>query len=734
MDTHFWRKLAAVGLACSILFSFITAAPQAAFAAAPLGQTIWLRAISSGKYVSADANRGANSPLVADRDAANGWEQFQVVDAGNGYIGLRALATGKFVSADQNFANTPLVADRNTISGWEQFQWVDVTAGQVQLRSIGNNNFVSSDLNLGTHAPLVANRPTASGWETFNWGVVGANPTPNPTTPPGTTPDFGPNVLMFDPSMSTAVIQTQINNVYSIQQNSQFGSARYTLMFKPGTYNGLNIPVGFYTQLLGVGASPDSVNINGSVYSNAYLGNDNATCNFWRGAEGLAITPSNGTMQWAVSQAVPFRRMHIRGNMKLNQNNGWSSGGWMSDVLVDGNVNSGTQQQWISRNTQWGSWTGANWNMVFVGVTNPPAGSWPNPPYTKIAQTPIVREKPFVTVDAAGNWGVRVPSLRTNSTGITWAGGSTPGTTIAISQFFIAKPSDSAATINAQLAAGKHLLFTPGIYALNDTIRVNNPNTVVLGLGFATLRPTTGLAAMTVADVDGVTIAGVLFDAGLINSPVLLEVGPNGSNASHAANPILLHDVIFRVGGAAAGKASTSFRINSHDTIVDHTWVWRADHGDGVAWNSNTGANGVIVNGNNVTIYGLFVEHYQQYQVLWQGNGGRVYFYQSEIPYDPPTQDSWRSAVGVNGWASYKVADNVTSHEAWGLGIYSVFTNPNIWLTRAIEAPNNPNVRFHNMISVAIGANGGISNVINNTGGSTQPNVSYTPKVTNYPN
>lgn len=263
---------------------------------------------------------------------------------------------------------------------------------------------------------------------------------------------------------------------------------------------------------------------------------------------------------------------------------------------------------------------------------------------------------------------------------------------------------------------------------------MNNPNTVVLGLGFATLRPTTGLAAMTVADVDGVTIAGVLFDAGLINSPVLLEVGPNGSNASHAANPIVLHDVIFRVGGAAAGKASTSFRINSHDTIVDHTWVWRADHGDGVAWNSNTGANGVIVNGNNVTIYGLFVEHYQQYQVLWQGNGGRVYFYQSEIPYDPPTQDSWRSAAGVNGWASYKVADNVTSHEAWGLGIYSVFTNPNIWLARAIEAPNNLNVRFHNMISVAIGANGGISNVINNTGGSTQPNVTYTPKVTNYPN
>ena len=96
-----------------------------------------------------------------------------------------------------------------------------------------------------------------------------------------------------------------------------------------------------------------------------------------------------------------------------------------------------------------------------------------------------------------------------------------------------------------------------------------------------------------------------------------------------------------------------------------------------------------------MTIYGLFVEHYQQYQVIWNGDGGRVYFYQSELPYDPPNQASWTSGAGTNGWASYKVANTVTSHEAWGLGIYSVFTNPNIFLTRAIEAPNNANVRFH---------------------------------------
>ena len=96
-------------------------------------------------------------------------------------------------------------------------------------------------------------------------------------------------------------------------------------------------------------------------------------------------------------------------------------------ILIDGNVGSGSQQQWISRNSEWGSWTGANWNMVFLGVSNPPEGEWPNPAYTKIDRVPIVREKPFLLVDAAGNYSVRIPALRTDSSGITWRAGDDPG-------------------------------------------------------------------------------------------------------------------------------------------------------------------------------------------------------------------------------------------------------------------------------------------------------------------
>jgi hypothetical protein len=228
-------------------------------------------------------------------------------------------------------------------------------------------------------------------------------------------------------------------------------------------------------------------------------------------------------------------------------------------------------------------------------------------------------------------------------------------------------------------------------------------------------------------------IAGLLVDAGPVESPVLLQVGPDGSRVGHSKNPISLHDVFFRVGGSGVGRTRINLKINSSDTIVDHTWIWRADHGSGVGWDLNTSANGIVVNGNGVTIYGLFVEHHQQFQVLWNGNGGRTYFYQSEIPYDPPDQASYSSAPGVDGWASYKVADSVTTHEAWGLGVYSVFQHPGVMLSRAIETPKNSGVGFHDMITVCLGNNGGISNVINDTGGATSIHPHIDPKVTDYP-
>ena len=206
---------------------------------------------------------------------------------------------------------------------------------------------------------------------------------------------------------------------------------------------------------------------------------------------------------------------------------------------------------------------------------------------------------------------------------------------------------------------------------------------MILGLGLATLTPDNGVIAMSVDDVDGVRIAGILYDAGAINSPMLLQVGPKNSTVDHANNPTIISDIIVRVGGPSLANATTGLEINSNNVVGDDFWVWRADHGVGSGWKSDswtqstwytdTSTNGMIVNGNNVTMYGLMVEHFQQYQTLWNGNGGQTYFYQSEMPYDIPDQPSWMSHGNtMNGYSSYKVADYVTSHEAWGLGIYSV--------------------------------------------------------------
>jgi hypothetical protein len=545
-------------------------------------------------------------------------------------------------------------------------------------------------------------------------------------------PDFGPKVLIIDPSTPRAEAQEKIDAIWAAQGGTEFGTGRHALLFVPGTYD-LDVRVGFYTQVLGLGASPDQVAITGSFKAGPAKG-DMALVTFWRSAEGLSVKPASGTLQWAVSQAAPIRRMHIRGDLVLHQNGGYASGGWMSDTLVDGTVNSGPQQQWISRNSEFAAWKGAVWNMVFVGVVNAPPASYPTPPITTVGATPVVREKPFLFVDAAGRFKVRVPALAANTSGVTWRKGETAGKDIPLEKFHIAKPEgDTAATLNAALAKGQHLLFTPGIYTLGATLKVTRPDTLVMGLGLATLVSAGGLPIMTTADVDGVIIAGLFFDAGSERSPVLLEVGPAGSKARHAKNPASLHDVFFRVGGAAQGRAVVNLRINAHDTIVDHTWIWRADHGAGVGWADNTSANGLVVNGNDVTVYGLFVEHHQEFQTLWNGNGGRVYFYQCEIPYDPPDQPSYTSAPGTNGWAAYKVGDKVTSHEAWGLGVYAVFRRPNVVLTRAFEVPKTPAVKFHNMITVCISQNGEITNVINDEGGATMPGVKRTPKVADYP-
>jgi hypothetical protein len=553
-------------------------------------------------------------------------------------------------------------------------------------------------------------------------------------------PNFGGGVLVFDPSMPMSTIQSQLDAVFSAQQNSEFGINRYVYLFKPGQYSNLDLRIGYYTQVIGVGQNPDDVTITGNVHSDGALSEHNATTTFWRACENLSVVPASAgssgleqpnTMTWAVSQDTWLRRMHIKGNLNLANTNAtaWSSGGFLADSKTDFTVRSKTQQQWLSRNDVWQTWSGQNWNMVFVGVSNPPTGSWPGSKFTVITNTPVIPEKPYLAIDNSSNFVVIVPSLRTNSAGISWANGPTPGASIPLSQFYLAQPAlDNSGTINAALNAGKNLLFTPGVYRLTNTIVVTRPGTIVLGLGFPSLIPTNGNVAISISDVDGVKIGGLIFDAGTTASSELLQVGNARSSVSHSSDPICLYDICSRVGGEFKGTTTNCVTINANDVIGDNLWLWRADHGSGATWTGNPSYTGLEVNGDRVTTYGLFCEHHEKYQTVWNGNWGRVYFYQSELPYDAPSQDVW-SHDGINGYASYKIADTVTSHQAYGLGIYGVFTKSTTTCFNVIETPtNSQQVNLHNMIMVYITGQSGseMTHVLNGTGSTLNTGVTTT--------
>ena len=278
-------------------------------------------------------------------------------------------------------------------------------------------------------------------------------------------------------------------------------------------------------------------------------------------------------------------------------------------------------------------------------------------------------------------------------------------------------PETPAAEIQARLdevfGAQEEAQFGPGRHAL-----LFKPGTYENGLGLATLVPAEGKAAMTVADVDGVKLAGFLVDAGEGGSPTLMEIGPEGADADHAADPTSLHDVFFRIGGPHAAQAATSLVVHSNHVIGDHTWLWRGDHGDGIGWETNPADTGLVVHGDDVTFYGLFAEHYRKYQVEWHGERGRTYFSQNEMPYDPPDQGAWMNG-DTRGFAAYKVADGVRDHEAWGMGSYCFFTvNPSVTADRAFEVPDTAGVKLHHMVAVSLGGGtGSIQHLVNGTGG-----------------
>lgn len=591
---------------------------------------------------------------------------------------------------------------------------------------------------------------------------------------------FGRNTFVFSPNDDTTKIDELLNKLFEQQNDytndAQFKGNQYQVYFKKGDYTNTScMYLGFYTTLSGLGKVPTDVKLN-NIAIPAYLpagalgGNgDNATCNFWRSAENLAVYNTGNEqgkagygsyradqLNCAVAQAAPLRRIYSERPIAYDWNYGWASGGYVADSWINASFNdngnelsAGTfsGQQFYTRNSKLkGNAYGTTLNNFFQGVeaSNLPkadgtsgeellsgqgASNWNIPAsdggqqvFTHIDQTKELAEKPFLYMDDDGEYKVFVPSVQKNTKGISWGEGKDnngmgAGKSISLDEFYVAKPTDSASDINKALDEGKNIYFTPGTYHAKETIHVKKADTIVLGSGMTSIIPDNDDAAMLVDDVDGVRVAGIIFDAGS-HSKYLLKVGKTGSKNSHKDDPTILQDLFFRVGGTTdtLTTADNALEINSHNVLCDHFWIWRADHGTGVAWDGNVSNHGLIVNGDDVTCYALFNEHFNKYDTLWNGENGSTYFYQNEKCYDPISQESWMSHNGsVNGYAAYKVSNNVKKHYAVGLGIYNVFIytggtlgengqpgtlgdgkTVSISMDNAIEVPNNKDVLIEN--------------------------------------
>jgi hypothetical protein len=590
-------------------------------------------------------------------------------------------------------------------------------------------------------------------------------------------PDFGPNVTFIDQTWSVDEINAFLETV---NDEAEFSLDRHQVFFEPGTYGSaagqddpanatgiVNAHIGYYESVAGLGAQPDDVHINGALHVEPVVGcptqpwacaDPGSLTRFWRSISNLGINPIQRPigedaalpfpagvtephqMRFAVSQAAPMRRVDIQGDLTIFGRYGeFASGGYLANSRVSGTIASGSQQQWFTRNSEVGAWDGGVWNMVYSGVAGAPATDFGDAVgegvgvKTTIGSTPVSREAPFLYRDGAGELAVFVPNAKTNSSGTDWSTGPDAGQSIGISDFYVAKEgSDDAASINAALAGGKNLILTPGVYELESPLQIDRADAVVLGLGYASLTPTAGNAVVEVGDVAGVKIAGITADANVPESQTLIQVGPQGASVSDAADPTTLTDVFVRVGGPWAGKVVTSIEVNSPDTLLDHIWAWRGDHGNGIGWNVNTGAHGVVVNGDRVTATGLFVEHYQEEQTIWNGEDGQTIFYQNEIPYDVPNQAAWMDGDRL-GYAAYRVADDVQNHSAIGTGTYSFFNQgQDIRLESGIQAPNAPGVTFQSMTAIFLNGSGGINHVINDTGAAVQQGTQRT-QVVSYP-
>eukprot|EP00931_Biecheleriopsis_adriatica_P065663 TRINITY_DN40154_c0_g1_i1.p1 TRINITY_DN40154_c0_g1~~TRINITY_DN40154_c0_g1_i1.p1 ORF type:complete len:726 (-),score=135.67 TRINITY_DN40154_c0_g1_i1:126-2225(-) len=575
-------------------------------------------------------------------------------------------------------------------------------------------------------------------------------PLPNP-------PHWPSSVWVFDPGDKTSDIEHTFYNLTSDLINhttGHFSTKRFAFLFKPGSYD-VNINVGYYVQVLGLGANADDVVFTGAkgVWAPAADPNGAGSLDtFWRGAENFKTEASEG-MRWAVSQAAPLRRLRIANQLLLHDcGHGPScmaSGGFMANLVVGGPVQFGSQQQWFSRSVDFGKGAlGGAWNFVFVGSPGAPNSSFPagdTKSISTIDRAPVKAEKPFITIDSDGKYTLQIPKVEFNARGANLDFDAARTKSVPFEEVYVAADSDDSQSIQAKLDAGYHLVLSPGIYHLKNSLTLKHAGQTVLGLGMATLMsPPDGSPCIRVlSKVPGVRIAGLMLGASIphakanMTQSTLLQWGDDLFDQGKADDPGFLFDIFARVGGDyAEAETGTVLKISSGHVIGDHLWLWRADHarlkpGEAPGWLSKTkrsqyhvvqnyeakAQHGLEVFGDDVTMYGLQVEHFLQDQTVWHGERGQTYFYQCELPYDV-TQSSFAD----RGYAGYVVADTVNSHTTYGVGVYSFFRDVKVVVQQAVHAPKKDGVRLVNSFTRFLDGFGGMDHVVSYHNGKSLEN------------
>lgn len=528
------------------------------------------------------------------------------------------------------------------------------------------------------------------------------------------------NTVYFKVADGQSTIQAKVEEIFGSQKNSEFGDKRHALLFAPGDYSEVKINVGYYTSVVGIGKKKSDVVLGALEVPKGESGTD--LDNFWRSGENVTIN-NKDINYWRVSQAAPLDRIHCKSKMRFSgkDTDEYSSGGYMANSVVDQECHNWSQQQWISVNSQFnGGWVGGAWNFLAVGCE----GNVPDcvnndkvqPLWSKVAKTPRIAAKCFLYFcDTDGRYKIMKPRVVTDHQGLLPDDPDNANDGEIITNFYVAEAGenkDTAQTINAQLEKGRHLLLTPGIYKIDEPIKVRKNGTVVLGLGLATLQPVTGKAAMVVTGT-GVRLASFMVQAGEPYggkfSETLLQIGDPGSRKGTAADPTIVSNVFARVGGPSLKEqAKTMVTIHQDHVIGTNLWLWRADHditgmGQGLGPMNAKCDHAIEINGHDVSFYGLFVEHTLKQLILWNGERGRLHFLQSELAYD--VSKDW-------DFPCLEIHKDVKEFYGQSLAVYSFFAkkhsaSPGPSVSCAIKCPVTENIRIQSACSLMLNAKDG---------------------------